>query len=225
MGRTMPRPNTWRHAAQHMACITRQGLRRAAQRTTDGRAVLAQAAVAAAAVWGGLLPTLAQAHGALLEQQIVPAIAVRAMYDTGEPMKTAQITVYAPNDPAKPWLTGKADVQGHFRFVPDPAIPGQWTIQAREAGHGALIYVTLGHENGNENAAPASAASEASGAVRAQDPVPVVTQAVVSSQANQPLQRWVMLACVVWGFIGTALFFARSTRRSHTPKNPDKEPH
>ncbi|MDO4795399.1 MAG: hypothetical protein Q4A28_05595 [Brachymonas sp.] len=178
-------------------------------------------AALAGAAWGCLMPALAQAHGALLEQQIVPAIAVRAMYDTGEPMTTAQITVYAPNDPAKPWLTGKADPQGHFRFVPDPAIPGQWTIQAREAGHGALIYVTLG----NENAAPASAASAnaSSGAASAQ--ASVVAQPAVSSQANQPLQRWVMVACVVWGFIGTALFFARKTRNPQIPQNPNKGPH
>ena len=163
------------------------------------------------ACWAGaalccLLPALAHAHGALLEQQTVPGIAVRAMYDTGEPMKTAQITVYAPNDPAKPWLTGKADPEGYFRFVPDPTIAGQWTIQAREAGHGALIYVTLG----NEKAASASAASAASGTASASaQAAPVVAQPVVSAQANQPLQRWVMVACVVWGFIGTALFFAR----------------
>ncbi|MDO4769684.1 MAG: hypothetical protein Q4A11_04890 [Brachymonas sp.] len=179
----------------------------------------AHTAALAGAALGCLMPVLAHAHGALLEQQIVPGIAVRAMYDTGEPMKTAQITVYAPNDPAKPWLTGKADPEGHFRFVPDPAIAGQWTIQAREAGHGALIYVTLG----NEKAAPASAASAASGAASASaQTAPVVAQPVVSAQANQPLQRWVMLACVVWGFIGTALFFARNTRNS---QNPNKGPH
>lgn len=157
-----------------------------------------------------LLPALAHAHGALLEQQTVPGIAVRAMYDTGEPMKTAQITIYAPNDPAKPWLTGKADPQGRFRFVPDPAIPGQWTIQAREAGHGALIYVTVGGSDNTPATASASAASGAAAAhaVPAAPAVPIA-QSTTSSHAHSPLQRWVMVACVVWGFVGTALFFAR----------------
>lgn len=184
----------------------------------------ARAAAAAAATASCLLPTLAQAHGALLEQRTVPAIAVRAMYDTGEPMKTAQITVYAPNDPAKPWLTGKADPEGHFRFVPDPAIPGQWTIQAREAGHGALIYVTLG----SEQAAPAADATvaaadttttaTANSGASASPHAPAVSTASTtvrpgtSASAHSPLQRWVMVACVVWGFIGTALFFTRKPR-------------
>lgn len=176
---------------------------------------VARIAAAAAATAGSLLPVLAQAHGALLEQRTVPAIAVRAMYDTGEPMKTAQITVYAPNDPAKPWLTGKADPEGHFRFVPDPAIPGQWTIQAREAGHGALIYVTLG----SEQAAPAADATVAAATTTATatsgasaSPHAPTVQPGTSAPAHSPLQRWVMVACVVWGFIGTALFFTRKPR-------------
>ena len=110
------------------------------------KAVLAPCGLAAVALCA-VLPTAAQAHGAKIEYKIAPAIALQAMYDAGEPMTTAQVTVYAPSDPSKPWLTGKTDKEGRFSFVPDPAIAGEWVVQAREAGHGAMIHVTLGNDS------------------------------------------------------------------------------
>lgn len=156
---------------------------------------------AAAAVAAGccLLPAAAHAHGAFLDYQITPGITLQAKYDAGEPMTAAQFTVYAPNDPTTPWLKGKSDEQGRFSFVPDPKIPGMWAVQAREAGHGALVQIPIG-ESGSGDAAAAT--TDASAAAPA-------TQAVVHTQGASPAQRTVMVASVIWGFIGTALFFAR----------------
>lgn len=153
----------------------------------------------AGAALGCLLPVLAHAHGAKIEYQMTQGIALRAMYDTGDPMTTAQIAVYAPSDPSKPWLTGKADPKGYFSFVPDPSIAGQWTIQAREAGHGALIHVSIGEQGSSAAADGASATGS---------PQAAATQATIST-GQSPLQRWLMIASVIWGFIGTGLFFAR----------------
>ena len=158
----------------------------------------AAAAVTVAAAAGCLLPALAHAHGANLDYQMTPGVTLQAKYDAGGPMTQAQFTVFAPNDPTTPWLTGKSDAQGRFSFVPDASIPGMWAVQAREAGHGALVQIPIGDSNGS-NAATASASATA----------PAMPSAVVHTQGANPMQRWVMIASVVWGFIGTALFFAR----------------
>lgn len=146
-----------------------------------------------------LLPVLAQAHGAKIEYQMVPAISLYAKYDSGEPMTAAQIAVYAPNDPAKPWLTGKGNKDGYFSFVPDSAIAGEWMMQAREAGHGAMAHFTVG---GNAVAATVGASGSATSAAAA-------PPAALETTAQTPLQRWLMAASVIWGFIGTGLFFSR----------------
>ena len=149
-----------------------------------------------------LLPTGAQAHGAKIDYTMAPAISLTAMYDAGDPMTSAQVTVYAPNDPGKPWLTGKTDDKGRFTFAPDPSIPGEWAIQAREAGHGSMIHVTIGQ-------ASAGAASGAS--------APNATAAPTTTQAGgqSTLQRWAMGAAVIWGFVGTGLFFSRKRTDGH----------
>ncbi|MFO7576139.1 MAG: hypothetical protein R6W66_00265, partial [Pelovirga sp.] len=73
------------------------------------------------------------AHGARLEYQRATAITLVARYDTGMPMAGAQLTVYAPDRPTVPWLTGTCDADGRFSFVPDPQLVGNWSVQARLA--------------------------------------------------------------------------------------------
>lgn len=121
------------------------------------------------------------AHGVQLEIYQSNAIEVVARYDTSEPMAEAQVAVFAPGNPAEPWLTGFSDESGRFSFVPDPQMPGLWEVQVRQAGHGGLIRVAVG-ENG--------------------DGPPVAGGFTFA-------QRILMAAAVVWGLIGTALFFSR----------------
>ncbi len=129
-------------------------------------------------------PDRAHPHGAILQTQPAPGITVQAFYDDGTEMADAQIVIYAPHDPVRPWRTGVADARGRLSFVPDSAISGRWTVQARQAGHGAMAYFTT-----NDDSASVIALSSQTGIT--------------------PLQRAIMAACVIWGMIGTALFFHR----------------
>jgi nickel transport protein len=95
-------------------------------------------------------------------------------------MAGGQVTVYAPDDPSQPWLTGVCDDEGRFTFTPDPEIPGTWDVQVRQAGHGDMVHIPIGAEG-----------------------------ATAASTSVSTLQIVLMAAATVWGFVGTALFFSR----------------
>lgn len=126
----------------------------------------------------------AHAHSVVTRVQTSTGVTVQALYDEGTPLAHAQVNVYAPNNARTPWQRGTTNDSGEFRFVPDPAIVGHWSVQIRQAGHGAMVHVEI-----NE-AQPVMAASNELSA----------------------LQKGAMALCVVWGSIGTALYFSR--RRS-----------
>lgn len=221
------------------------------------------------------LASAVYAHGVTINYTISETGQVKldAAFDTGEPMGEAQVTIYAPDDPAKPWLTGVADENGHFEFTVDPSKPGTWDIQFRKAGHGEMIHITIeqvavdvevpssaGPEATAETAAEAETESQPAepavetGSGEAETPVepepagavaetpapaaepehdmssvdpsmPETTQpaggetakqqvVVVSSSSSgstgfTTLQILLMSGSVIWGFIGTALYFAR----------------
>lgn len=127
-------------------------------------------------------PEKVWSHGVVMEASPIPSFQIQAKYESGEPMANAQINVYAPNDPQTVWLQTLTDEQGNFLFTPDPELIGTWDIQARLAGHGDLIQIQV-EEDGS---------------------VSQLTQA-----NNSPLQKWLTIGAVVWGFVGTALFFAK----------------
>lgn len=128
---------------------------------------------------------IAGAHGVDLAVETVKGVAVTAAYSTGEPLAGAQVSVFSPEDPASPWLTGTCDESGRFFFVPDYNMPGTWDIQVRQAGHGGLIRV----EVGEEGVAPPA------------------------TNGLNTMQKALVTVSTVWGFVGTALFF--SGRRGH----------
>ena len=130
----------------------------------------------------------ALAHGARIEYTLSTTVELAATYDTGEPLAGGQVTVYAPDDPTTTWLTGVCDDEGRFTFTPDPGKPGTWDVQVRQAGHGDIVHIPIG----------AGAAGSGGGGFSA-------------------VQTILMSACVVWGFVGTALFFSRRE------KSPAKE--
>jgi nickel transport protein len=127
----------------------------------------------------GLTVTVS-AHGAKIEYTISLAVEIVAAYDTGEPMSGGQVTVYAPDDPATPWLTGVCDEAGRFTFTPDPDKLGTWDVQVRQAGHGDMVHIPIGED-----------------------------VALTGGTGYTSLQIVLMGVCVVWGFVGTALFFSR----------------
>lgn len=126
------------------------------------------------------LPAQAYAHGAKIEYTVAMTVEIIAAYDSGEPMAGAQVTVYAPDDPSTPWLTAVCDDEGRFSFTPDTNKPGTWDIQVRQAGHGDIVHIPLG------------AGSTGNG-----------------GGGNTLLQIVLMAICVIWGCIGTALYFLR----------------
>jgi nickel transport protein len=126
-----------------------------------------------------VLPAQALAHGVDIEYSVGFEIEIVAKYDTGTPMAGAQVTVYAPDDPTTPWLTGVCDDEGRFSFTPDASKPGTWDVQVRLAGHGGMIHIPVG-----EGAATSGGLGGYSW-----------------------LQILLMAACVAWGSIGTALYF------------------
>jgi len=131
---------------------------------------------------GLALPASAYAHGAEIKYTVGTTIEIVASYDSGEPMAGAQVVIYAPDDPVNPWLTGVCDDEGRFSFSPDASKPGMWDVQVRQAGHGDIVHIPIGA--GTE--APAGS---------------------IGGYTN--LQIGLMAACVVWGSIGTALYFSR----------------
>ncbi len=129
----------------------------------------------------------AYAHGAQMSYQLTTGVVVQALYDSGLPMSSAQLTVYAPDDPTRAWLTGNSNDQGVFSFVPDPEVSGIWSVQARQAGHGAMIHIAV--DKGDETA--------------------LTPQATQVQPGSSLLQRLLMAATVIWGCIGTALYYKR----------------
>ncbi len=156
--------------------------------------------------------TTAFAHGAIVEymttQQTITAIVIHATYDNGTPMGNAQVTVFAPDDPATPWQKGVCDEQGAFSFVPDTSRPGTWEVQVRKSGHGAVVYVPVEQMG----------ASDATSDVADASPPASATAQVLSgsSKSHTPLQYILMGSCVVWGFVGTALYFSSNTYKRST---------
>jgi nickel transport protein len=108
-------------------------------------------------------------------------------------MAGARASVYAPGSAEEPWLTGVCDDSGSFSFEPPPELNGEWLVRVVHQGHGGAVSVDL--------SPPADGAGV---------PDPAVIRAEASSSPHlSALQRVVMGGCVVWGLVGTALFFSR----------------
>ena len=170
----------------------------------------------------------AYAHGVVITY-ILNAngeVELLAEFDTGEVMAEAQVTIYSPEDPLTPWLTGVADSEGRYTFVIDPDMPGTWDIQYRKAGHGDFIHVQL--EAGMIDPAlmaqsPGELLSNPSTATVA---IPVTESAPESNLLAgsntgatggfTSFQILLMSASVIWGFVGTALYFSSKKTQDHS---------
>jgi len=144
----------------------------------------------------------AGAHGVKIEYQATQAIEIQAKYDTGKPMSNAQVTVYAPEQPSIPWLTGTTDKNGNFAFAPTSSKPGTWTVKVRQVSHGDIINIAVVEA---KDQVPTDVTPEV------EDNNPKNQQLIIQSttRAFTPLQTILMGVSGVWGFIGTALFFRR----------------
>ena len=134
---------------------------------------------------GLIAPRPALPHAALIEAEAAPAIRLHAFYDTGGPMAGAQVIVFAPGNPSEAWDRGTTDAEGRFVFFPGPEA-GRWTVQVRQAGHGAMAHVEI------DGTTPAL---------------------IASATAPGWLERAAMIGLVAWGALGTALFAIRHRGR------------
>lgn len=151
--------------------------------------------------------TTAIAHGANITLQDVRAYEIQAVYDSGEPMVKAQVSVFGSDNPQVPIETGTTDDQGRWVWVADQ--PGTWTFQVRQAGHGGLAEIeVLPQGEAVDLVSPDGATTTNS----------TSSQALAAHQmrgpATSPLPRWIAIGSVLWGAIGTALFFSRRSSSS-----------
>lgn len=137
----------------------------------------------------------ALAHGTDITYAVGTQIQLQAAFDSGEPMANAQVTVYAPDDPAEPWLVGEADADGYFAFAPDTTIPGRWAVFVRTAGHGDTLYFDM-------------------------DDTATITGTASAGGGFTVPQIILMSASVIWGLVGTALYFARGRGPAPTEQEP-----
>lgn len=115
-------------------------------------------------------------------------LTVQGAFESGEPMSNAEVSIFTPDDPQNAWERGIADEDGRYTFTPDTAIDGEWTVSYRSAGHGDIAYIPVGDG---------------------------VTGSGGGLTGN--LQRIIMAIAVIWGFIGTALYFqSKQTKHKMT---------
>jgi nickel transport protein len=87
-----------------------------------------------------LLPAPVYAHG-VMGKTGTGGIVVRAMYDTGEAMDYARVTVLAPGANLK-FQSGRTDRNGRFCFFPD--VNGEWKVVVDdEMGHRLEVLVPV----------------------------------------------------------------------------------
>ena len=71
------------------------------------------------------------------------SIELQTGFSNGEPLKGADVVVYAPNNPTRIWAKGVTDSEGKFNFAPDTAIKGDWEVQITREGHADVLTVPV----------------------------------------------------------------------------------
>lgn len=145
------------------------------------------------------------AHGSIINYQTKEAIEIDAKFDDGKPMTNAQVIIYSPTNPTQPWLKGMTDDKGKFVFTPDFSVAGDWTVKVRSAGHGNVINIPIKSvssvQTDDVNSSQSSPPQENNQIVKSQSPK--------TTSSPTMMQKLMMVATGVWGFVGTALFFSR----------------
>jgi nickel transport protein len=150
-------------------------------------------------------------HGAIAT--VTRTFSVEAIYSSGQPMASAQVVVYSPDNPNEPWITGQTNQQGKFEFSPDT--PGNWEVVIRQAGHGTTVNVPVEAQAiAQIDDIPTETLTEAPQTTASPQTTAKATSAIVSSSAPlaHPLQRWASAGAALWGLIGTVLFFSRGKK-------------
>jgi len=142
-------------------------------------------------------------HGARIDYTIQPQVNLVARYDSGEPMAAANVTIYSPANPAEPWQTLTTDAEGRVQFSPDASQAGEWAVKVRAAGHGSLMTFKIGDS--------AHSGEFASTQGETQPEAQLILASSASAPELSPMQRIVVAASVIWGFVGTGFYFMRKS--------------
>lgn len=129
----------------------------------------------------------AKAHGVEIDYQETRSIEITARFDNGDPIQEGNVSIFSPENQQSPWQDGVTDTEGKYLFAPDSSINGNWTIIVRQAGHGASANVVIDQH-----------------------------ELTAGTTGLSPLQIVIMLACIIWGTIGTSLYFKGRKNHAHT---------
>jgi len=122
----------------------------------------------------------AYAHGSNINYESEMTYKVEATFENGSPMANAQVSVYAPDNPSETWDQSITNENGVYYLSPDLSKSGTWFVQVRTGGHGASVNIEV--DEG---------------------------QLVSGDTGLSKTQIILMSVSVLWGFIGTALYFSR----------------
>ncbi|MBD2260415.1 carboxypeptidase regulatory-like domain-containing protein [Pseudanabaena sp. FACHB-2040] len=90
------------------------------------------------------IPTSALAHSVETDYSVNGStLDFQSIYSTGEPLNSADVQIFAPNNLETPWTELTADAEGRFTFTPDASIPGNWEVVIRQDGHGDIWTVPV----------------------------------------------------------------------------------
>lgn len=90
-------------------------------------------------------PKAASAHALQADYSLLrkSQLEIQAKFSTGEPFPFADVQVFAPKDATRPWLESKANAQGQFEFIPDPAQKGDWTVKIGKSDHKDILTIPV----------------------------------------------------------------------------------
>lgn len=71
------------------------------------------------------------------------SIELQTGFFNGEPLKSAKVTIYAPNQPNRVWAKGLTDSEGKFNFEPDTSIQGDWEVRISRSGHADILTIPV----------------------------------------------------------------------------------
>lgn len=120
-------------------------------------------------------------HGVICDF-IQKNVGLKITYEDGTPFVNANVDLYSPDDYKNPILKSTTDEKGQFFFEPDKA--GTWIVMIRDnMGHGTRKNITIGDD----------------------------LQPISENNKNSLnfVQKIIIAISVIWGLIGTALFYNR----------------
>lgn len=129
----------------------------------------------------GIRDNRVAAHGVNYTLDKTECMIISVKYDDGEPMRYGEVKIYSPDDQKVEYQNGRMDKLGQFAFYPTKE--GEWKIIVSD-GMGHAVTAKVAHAGNNE----------------------ADMKKAVQSGGLKKGQKLIMAICVVWGFIGLALF-------------------